>query len=66
MEELLTRTLNVSVWHHDSLGHNIFLGETNIVMETYIQSGFALEDPTPQWYTLVERVRRCCNLQLTI
>ena len=24
-------------------------------METYIQPGFSLEDPMPQWYTLVKR-----------
>lgn len=32
-EELQTRTLNLSVWHRDRFGHNLFLGEIEIQLE---------------------------------
>ncbi|XP_072412016.1 synaptotagmin-like protein 2 [Chiloscyllium punctatum] len=46
-QELLNRTLNVSVWHNDTLGRNVFLGETEVEMSNWDWS-----NKTPNWYTL--------------
>ena len=46
----------VSVWHNDMFGQNVFLGESQIVVADYLDSGYSLEDPTPQQYQLAERV----------
>ena len=50
----------VSVWHNDFY-KNIHLGEVSIDLAQYINSGFSLDDPAPQWYTLCERVRKLFN-----
>uniref|UniRef100_A0A8C2HL57 Synaptotagmin-like protein 5 n=1 Tax=Cyprinus carpio TaxID=7962 RepID=A0A8C2HL57_CYPCA len=46
--QLETRTLQVSVWHHDRFGHNNFLGETELTFDswefdTQIEEWFALQ-----------------------
>ncbi|XP_078398302.1 uncharacterized protein LOC144680794 isoform X1 [Cetorhinus maximus] len=46
-QELQNRTLNLSVWHSDILGRNVFLGETEVEMSNWDWS-----DNTPNWYTL--------------
>ncbi|XP_057306003.1 uncharacterized protein LOC130644420 isoform X3 [Hydractinia symbiolongicarpus] len=51
-EELVTRTCSISVWHNDSFDKNLHLGEVNLNIQEYINSGFSLEEPSPQWYTL--------------
>ncbi|XP_072103447.1 synaptotagmin-like protein 1 [Mobula birostris] len=33
--ELQSRTLNLSVWHRDHFGHNLFLGEVEIMLELW-------------------------------
>ncbi|KAK6488723.1 synaptotagmin-like protein 2 [Huso huso] len=45
--ELQTRTLNLSVWHNDSLGRNAFLGEVQIDLRTW---DWRLNDLS--WYNL--------------
>ncbi|XP_067867148.1 synaptotagmin-like protein 1 [Heterodontus francisci] len=34
-DELQSRTLNLSVWHSDHFGHNLFLGEVEIPLESW-------------------------------
>ncbi|XP_043105033.1 synaptotagmin-like protein 5 isoform X2 [Puntigrus tetrazona] len=46
--QLETRTLQVSVWHHDRFGHNNFLGETELTFDSWefdsqIEEWFALQ-----------------------
>lgn len=48
---LETRTLWLTVWHSDMFGRNDFLGEVMIPLESKV-----FDDPTPQSYTLQERV----------
>lgn len=56
---MLTRTLWLAMWNHDTFGHNDFLGEVMLPLETYQESGFSWDDPSPNWYPLHERV--ICN-----
>ncbi|NXX75719.1 SYTL1 protein, partial [Urocolius indicus] len=49
--DLQGRTLNLSVWHHDSLGRNLFLGEVEIALGTW---DWANTDP--EWFNLQPRV----------
>lgn len=46
-QELQRRTLNLSVWHNDTLGRNVFLGETEMEM-----SNWDFHDNTLNWYNL--------------
>ncbi|XP_051880646.1 synaptotagmin-like protein 1 isoform X2 [Pristis pectinata] len=46
-QELQNRTLNLSVWHNDTLGRNVFLGETEVEM-----SKWDWRDNTLNWYNL--------------
>ncbi|XP_069742965.1 synaptotagmin-like protein 1 isoform X5 [Narcine bancroftii] len=46
-QELQNRTLNVSVWHNDTLGHNVFLGETEVEM-----SNWDWQNNSLSWYNL--------------
>uniref|UniRef100_UPI00398E760E synaptotagmin-like protein 1 isoform X3 n=1 Tax=Pristiophorus japonicus TaxID=55135 RepID=UPI00398E760E len=46
-QELQSRTLNLSVWHNDTLGRNVFLGETEVEM-----SNWDWRDNIPNWYNL--------------
>lgn len=45
------RLLNLSVWHHDSLSRNLFLGEVEIELEAWDWSNTG-----PQWFILQPRV----------
>ena len=53
---MLTRTLWLALWNHDTFGHNDFLGEVMLPLDTYQDSGFCWDDPSPNWYPLRERV----------
>ncbi|XP_078068872.1 synaptotagmin-like protein 2 [Mustelus asterias] len=46
-QELQNRTLNLSVWHNDTLGRNVFLGETEVEM-----SNWDWNENTANWYNL--------------
>ncbi|NXX04678.1 SYTL1 protein, partial [Larus smithsonianus] len=50
--DLQGRTLNLSVWHHDSLGRNLFLGEVEIALGTWDWA-----NTSPEWFSLQPRVR---------
>lgn len=50
--QLETRTLQVSVWHHDRFGHNTFLGETELTFDSW-EFDKQIED----WFPLQPRVR---------
>ncbi|MBN3301934.1 SYTL1 protein, partial [Amia calva] len=52
MLELKDRTLNLSVWHHDPLRRNIFLGEVEVAMATWDWS-----HTQPAWHDLVPRIQ---------
>ena len=55
-DELLTRTLWVTVWH-DKFGRNCFLGEVQIPMNTHFDEDRPLEEePLPKWYSLTDKV----------
>ncbi|NXW85120.1 SYTL1 protein, partial [Alopecoenas beccarii] len=49
--DLQGRTLNLSVWHHDSLGRNLFLGEVEIALGTWDWA-----NTSPEWFNLQPRV----------
>lgn len=49
--DLQGRTLNLSVWHHDSLGRNLFLGEVEIALGTWDWA-----NTSPEWFSLQPRV----------
>ena len=55
-DEMLSRTLWLAMWNHDTFGHNDFLGEVMLPLDTYQDSGFSWDDPSPYWYPLRERV----------
>ncbi|XP_029475367.1 synaptotagmin-like protein 1 [Rhinatrema bivittatum] len=48
--ELHSRFLNLSVWHHDSLGRNLFLGEVEIGLSTWDWT-----QTQPSWFNLQPR-----------
>lgn len=48
--ELRGRVLSLSVWHHESLGRNIFLGEVEVPLDTWDW------DSEPTWLPLQPRV----------
>lgn len=50
--QLETRSLQVSVWHHDRFGHNSFLGEVELTFDTW-----ELDSEIEEWYALQPRVR---------
>lgn len=62
---MVTRTLWLAMWNHDTFGHNDFLGEVMLPLETYQESGFNWDDPSPNWYPLHERVIHCMHLYRT-
>ncbi|KAJ7304270.1 hypothetical protein JRQ81_011811 [Phrynocephalus forsythii] len=45
------RVLNVSVWHHDALSRNLFMGEVEIALNSWDWSNTG-----PQWFNLQPRV----------
>ncbi|NXX51608.1 SYTL1 protein, partial [Tricholaema leucomelas] len=49
--DLQGRTLNLSVWHHDSLGRNLFLGEVEIALGAWDWA-----NTSPEWFSLQPRV----------
>jgi synaptotagmin-like protein len=51
LDEVERRTMWMSVWHSDMFGRNDFLGEVMLPL-----SGQPLEDPSPRWYSLLDRV----------
>ncbi|XP_030073929.1 synaptotagmin-like protein 1 isoform X2 [Microcaecilia unicolor] len=48
--DLQSRFLNLSVWHHDSLGRNLFLGEVEIGLSTWDWTQIQ-----PSWFNLQPR-----------
>ncbi|KAG2460794.1 SYTL1 protein, partial [Polypterus senegalus] len=50
MLDLRTRILNLSVWHSESLGRNIFLGEVEVPL-----ANWDTKDTQPNWYNLHPR-----------
>ncbi|XP_051579294.1 synaptotagmin-like protein 2 isoform X2 [Myxocyprinus asiaticus] len=52
-EELPEKTLNLSVWHNDSRGRNMFLGQVEISLKTWDWGHEALS-----WYNLQPKVDR--------
>ncbi|KAK0134939.1 Synaptotagmin-like protein 1 [Merluccius polli] len=50
--ELRARTLNLSVWHAESLGRNIFLGEVELPLASWDWAS-----TQPQWHDLQPRVQ---------
>ncbi|KAM6296151.1 synaptotagmin-like protein 1 [Aegotheles albertisi] len=49
--DLQGRTLNLSVWHHDSLGRNLFLGEVEISLGSWDWA-----NTHPEWFSLQPRM----------
>ncbi|KAM9255979.1 synaptotagmin-like protein 1 [Cariama cristata] len=49
--DLQGRTLNLSVWHHDSLGRNLFLGEVEIALGAWDWA-----NTSPEWFNLQPRM----------
>ncbi|XP_030360109.1 synaptotagmin-like protein 1 isoform X5 [Strigops habroptila] len=49
--DLQGRALNLSVWHHDSLGRNLFLGEVEIALGTW-----DWDNTGPEWFSLQPRM----------
>ncbi|KAM8858084.1 synaptotagmin-like protein 5 isoform 4-T4 [Synchiropus picturatus] len=45
--QLETRTLQVSVWHHDRFGHNSFLGEVELTFDSW-----EFDSQIEEWYAL--------------
>ncbi|XP_078236120.1 synaptotagmin-like protein 1 isoform X2 [Pogona vitticeps] len=45
------RILNLSVWHHDALGRNLFMGEVEVTLNTWDWS-----NTSPQWFNLQPRM----------
>ncbi|XP_062818197.1 synaptotagmin-like protein 1 [Anolis carolinensis] len=48
--ELQSRVLNVSVWHHDALGRNLFMGEVELALNAWDWTTTG-----PQWFNLQPR-----------
>uniref|UniRef100_A0A3Q3MRL9 Synaptotagmin-like protein 5 n=1 Tax=Mastacembelus armatus TaxID=205130 RepID=A0A3Q3MRL9_9TELE len=49
--QLETRTLQVSVWHHDRFGHNSFLGEVDLTFDSW-----EFDSNIEEWYALQPKV----------
>jgi hypothetical protein len=49
--QLETRTLQLSVWHHDRFGHNSFLGEVELTFDSW-----EFDSNTEEWYSLQPKV----------
>lgn len=58
--QLETRSLQVSVWHHDRFGHNGFLGEVEVTFD----SG-ELDAQIEEWYALQPKVGPGINFLLS-
>ena len=55
-EELLQKTLQLTIWNHDRLGKNDCLGEVQLNMKQYANTN-KLNVEQPVWYTLQIPVR---------
>ncbi|CAG0916872.1 unnamed protein product [Notodromas monacha] len=51
LEDLMARTLSLSVWHSDMFGRNDFLGEVTLPLKLT-----DLANPIPKWYKLQEKL----------
>ncbi|XP_023193029.1 synaptotagmin-like protein 5 isoform X4 [Xiphophorus maculatus] len=49
--QLETRTLQVSVWHHDRFGYNSFLGEVELTFDSW-----EFDSQIEEWYSLQPKV----------
>ncbi|XP_008273777.1 synaptotagmin-like protein 5 isoform X3 [Stegastes partitus] len=58
--QLETRTLQVSVWHHDRFGHNSFLGEVELTFDSW-----EFDSQIEEWYALQPKVENSidCTMQ---
>ncbi|XP_054871262.1 synaptotagmin-like protein 5 isoform X2 [Amphiprion ocellaris] len=58
--QLETRTLQVSVWHHDRFGHNSFLGEVELTFDSW-----EFDSQIEEWYSLQPKVESSmdCTMQ---
>ncbi|XP_051814582.1 synaptotagmin-like protein 5 isoform X3 [Acanthochromis polyacanthus] len=58
--QLETRTLQVSVWHHDRFGHNSFLGEVELSFDSW-----EFDSHIEEWYSLQPKVESSmdCTMQ---
>ncbi|XP_029386134.1 synaptotagmin-like protein 5 isoform X3 [Echeneis naucrates] len=54
--QLETRTLQVSVWHHDRFGHNSFLGEVELTFDSW-----EFDSQLEEWYSLQPKVESCID-----
>ncbi|XP_036966697.1 synaptotagmin-like protein 5 isoform X1 [Acanthopagrus latus] len=54
--QLETRTLQVSVWHHDRFGHNSFLGEVELTFDSW-----EFDSQIEEWYALQPKVESCMD-----
>ncbi|XP_047457807.1 synaptotagmin-like protein 5 isoform X4 [Mugil cephalus] len=54
--QLETRTLQVSVWHHDRFGHNSFLGEVELTFDSW-----EFDSQIEEWYALQPKVENCID-----
>lgn len=48
--QLETRTLQLSVWHHDRFGHNSFLGEVELTFDSW-----EFDSQIEEWYALMPK-----------
>ncbi|KAJ8013444.1 hypothetical protein DPEC_G00053340 [Dallia pectoralis] len=49
--QLETRTLQLSVWHHDRFGHNSFLGEVELTFDSW-----EFDTNLEEWYSLLPKM----------
>ncbi|KAF3812731.1 hypothetical protein GH733_019094 [Mirounga leonina] len=57
--QLETRTLQLSVWHHDRFGRNSFLGEVEIPFDSW-----NFENPNDEWFVLQPKVEFAADIGL--
>ncbi|XP_054830611.1 synaptotagmin-like protein 5 isoform X2 [Eublepharis macularius] len=57
--QLETRTLQLSVWHYDRFGHNSFLGEVEIPLDSW-----NFENQAAEWFVLQPKVEVATDIGL--
>ncbi|KAK6309695.1 hypothetical protein J4Q44_G00195760 [Coregonus suidteri] len=57
--QLETRTLQLSVWHHDHFGHNSFLGEVELTFDSW-----EFDSNMEEWYSLQPKLD--CSMDSTL
>uniref|UniRef100_A0ACB8FIA3 Synaptotagmin-like protein 5 n=1 Tax=Sphaerodactylus townsendi TaxID=933632 RepID=A0ACB8FIA3_9SAUR len=57
--QLETRTLQLSVWHYDRFGHNSFLGEVEIPLDSW-----NFENQADEWFVLQPKVEIAADIGL--